>query len=265
MAGKPSRRYPVLNMMIILRLLPRTLAFGCLLTCLLTPAWAGMFDDDEARNAILDLREKVNKFQATTVDRFEKNDRALLDLQNQLTQLKQENAALRGQNELMRNELGQLQQSLQSYYQDINERLQKLEPKQIEVDGQQGMVSPSESADYNVALRLFQNNDIKNALQAFQNFSQRYPKSIYLPLVQFWTGNIYYAQRHYKEALTVLNNLIKDFPQHPKVPDAWSIIGSCQFEKGQKQQARKTFANIIAQYPNSEAASLAKQRLKDLK
>jgi TolA-binding protein len=59
--------------------------------------------------------------------------------------------------------------------------------------------------------------------------------------------------------------MIKDFPQHVKVPDAWSIIASCQVEKGQKQQARKTFNNIIAQYPQSEAATLAKQRLKDLR
>jgi tol-pal system protein YbgF len=252
-------------MMMILRLLQRTLAFGCLLSTLSMPAAAGIFDDDEARNAILDLREKVNKFQATTVDRFEKNDRALLDLQNQLAQLKQENASLRGQNELMRNELGQLQQSLQSYYQDLSERLKKLEPKQVEVDGQQGMVLPSETADYNAALRLFQNNDIKNALLAFQNFSQRYPQSIYLPLAQFWMGNIFYAQRNYKDALATLSNMIKDFPQHVKVPDAWSIIASCQVEKGQKQQARKTFNNIIAQYPQSEAATLAKQRLKDLR
>lgn len=245
--------------------LSKNFLIAYLFTSLSLSAWAGLFDDDDARRAILDLRDKVNSFQATAVDRFEKNNQALLDLQNQLSQLKDENAALRGQNETLRNDAKQLQQTLQSYYQDLNERLKKLEPKQVEIDGQQGMVAPTESADYNSALRLFQNNDIKNALQAFQNFSQRYPDSVYLPLVQFWTGNIFYAQRHYKEALATLHNMIKKFPQHPKIPDALSVVGSCQLESGQKQQARKTFSTIIAQYPDSEAASLAKQRLKDLK
>ncbi|MCS6766192.1 MAG: hypothetical protein MO847_07110 [Candidatus Protistobacter heckmanni] len=41
------------------------------------PARAGMFDDDEARKAIIDLRDKLNAFQATASDRVEQNSRAI--------------------------------------------------------------------------------------------------------------------------------------------------------------------------------------------
>lgn len=263
MERQPPSRYSLLKMTTYP--LRKIFASTLILVNLLNTVQAGLLDDDEARRAILDLREKVNNFQATTVDRFEKNNQSLLDLQNQLTQLKEEYSKLRGQNEILQNDIKQLQQALQNYYQDLNERLKKIEPKQIEIDGQRGSVLPAESIDYEIALKFFHKNDIKNALYAFQNFSKRYPESIYLPLAQFWIGNIFYAQRNYKDAITTLHNMIRKFPQHPKVADAWTVIGSCQSESGQKQQARKTFSIVITQYPESEAASLAKQRLKDLK
>ena len=70
------------------------------------PARAGLFDDDEARRAILDIRQKIEQGserqkagQAELTEQINQLKRSLLDLNNQLEQMRGDNASLRGQNE----------------------------------------------------------------------------------------------------------------------------------------------------------------------
>ena len=62
------------------------------------PAYAGMFDDDEARRQIKDLSIQTN-------ERLETLSKAQFDLVNQLQSLREENAKLRGQVEALTYEL----------------------------------------------------------------------------------------------------------------------------------------------------------------
>ena len=66
------------------------------------PASAGMFDDEEARRQIADVRRQVET-QAKTLERIESqvtDKKALLELVNQIEALKGEIASLRGQLEI---------------------------------------------------------------------------------------------------------------------------------------------------------------------
>lgn len=248
------------------RLTPIAAAMTFALTLMVAvPAQAGLFDDDQARQAILELREKINSFQATTVDRFEKNNQATLDLQNQLNQLKDDNAQLRGQNEALQNDLAKLQRSQLEGYRELDERIKKTEPKLMMVEGREGLVDVAEQKDYEQALKVLRDNDMKTAVTRFQSFVQRYPSSVYLPLAEFWLGSALYSQRDCKNALITLQDMVKKFSAHPKVPDALSVIGNCQAELGQKGPAKKTFEMIVSKYPSTDAAALAKQRLTQLK
>jgi TolA-binding protein len=55
--------------------------------------------------------------------------------------------------------------------------------------------------------------------------------------------------------------LLATFPDSQKVPDALLNIASAQIELGDNAGARKTFEEIVAKYPTSEAAGKARQRL----
>src|SRR4051812_11974599 len=95
-----------------------TVVAGSLLACV-TPAPPAVFDDDEARKAILDVRAKVIEQQrqldamSRKVDdltaRAEPMSRAQIDTQNQLESMRQEIARLRGQLEVQANELANAQ------------------------------------------------------------------------------------------------------------------------------------------------------------
>jgi len=68
------------------------------------PARAGLFDDEEARRQIADVRRQVEA-QAKTLARIESevtDKKALLELVNQIEALKQENALLRQEVEALR-------------------------------------------------------------------------------------------------------------------------------------------------------------------
>ena len=59
-----------------------------------------MFDDDEARRAILDLRQKVQigeDQRRTMADQIDQLRRSLLDLNTRIDQQRDDNAKLRGQ------------------------------------------------------------------------------------------------------------------------------------------------------------------------
>jgi TolA-binding protein len=148
------------------------------------PAHAGIFDDDQARQAILDLRSKTDSLSS----QLSAAQRTILDQSNRLDQLNQQVATLRGQNEDMANQLSTLQKQQKDYYTDLDTRLKKFEPQQQTVDGVQGEVQPGETDSFNAASQQFRSGDFKNAATSFRSFISKYPNSPYQPTAQYWLG-----------------------------------------------------------------------------
>lgn len=226
-------------------------------------AGAGVFDDDEARKAILDLRAKVDTLARDVNARIDtKSDKSsTLDLvsQNELTM--QEIAKLRGQIEVLANDLANAQKRQKDFYVDLDARLRKLEPHEVTIDGKASQVDPNEQQTYEAAMQLFKSGDYKTAGAALSEFVHRYPASGYAANAQYWLGNAYYAQRDCKNAIAAQLVVLKTYPDSPKAADAMLNIASCQTELKDKA-AKKTLQDLIKQYPDSSAAATAKERLK---
>ena len=215
--------------------------------------WA-ILSDDEARRAILELRKSVSASQA-----------AILDLQNQLDKHKSENAQLRGQIESLQKQSDDLSNNQKSFYQDLDARISRLEPQNVEVEGVTGIVQAGEKSSYDEALKSFQAGQIKNADSEFTTFIRKYPSSPYLPLALYWSGNTKYALKDYKAAITQLQGLISRYPGHQRVPAAILTMANANLESGKKAVAKKLFTDLIAKYPDSDAANEAKPILAGIK
>jgi len=215
--------------------------------------WA-ILSDDEARRAILELRKSVSTSQA-----------AILDLQNQLDKHKSENAQLRGQIESLQKQNDDLSNNQKSFYQDLDARVSRLEPQNVEVEGVTGIVQAGEKSSYDEALKSFQAGQIKNADSEFTSFIRKYPSSPYLPLALYWSGNTKYALKDYKAAITQLQGLISRYPGHQRVPAAILTMANANLESGKKAVAKKLFTDLIAKYPDSDAANEAKPILAGIK
>ena len=235
-------------------------------------ASAALFDDDEARKAILDLRQKVDAQQQRNVEELKKaNDdnaqlrRSVLDLSNQIEVLRADLAKLRGQDEQLAREVAELQRKQKDMTQGVDERLRKFEPSKVTVDGKEFVAGPAETRDFDLALAALRKSDFAGAQTAFTDFINRNPASGYRPSALFWLGNAQYALRLYKEAVVNFKSVVALASDHLRAPEAALSIANCQIELKDTASARKTLNDLIKVYPQSEAASVAKDRLTKLK
>ena len=241
--------------------------------CLALAAWiplqshAGILDDNEARKAILDLRAKIDTLARDVNARIDtKADKsAALEMVNQNEQAMAEIAKLRGQLEVLSNDITTAQKRQKDFYADLDARIRKLEPRQVTIDGQEAAVAADEQTSYDAAMGAFKARDYKAAASQLGEFVRRYPQSGYAANAQYWLGNAYYAQGDCKKAIGAQQVVIATWPDSAKAPDAMLNIGTCYAELKDKKSATKALKDLIAKYPDSASAQAAKDRLPGLK
>lgn len=255
------------------RLIAHVFAAGLLLAPL--AGQAALFEDDEARRAILELRQRMEaqrvagERQSQDLQRATEENaqlrRSLLELQGQIDALKGELARLRGQDEQMARELADLQRGQKDVAASVEERLRKIEPTQVNVDGREFVADPNEQRDFDAALALFRKADFPAAQVTFADFLKRYPQSNYRPSALFWLGNAQYANRDYRGAMGNFRALLQQAPDHARAPEAVLSIANCQIELKDNAGARRTLDDLVKAYPQSEAAVAARERLARLR
>jgi len=233
---------------------------------------AALFEDDEARRAILDLRQKVDISQQRVAEELRKaNDdnaqlrRSLLDLSNQIETLRGEMANLRGQNEQLTRGITDVQRTQKDLTQGVDERLRKVEPGKVTVDGKDFAAEPAEKQEFEAALATLRKGDFAGAQTSFTAFMKRYPQSGYKSSSLFWLANTQYALRDFRAAVTNFRALATADPEHVRTPEALLSTANCLVELKDTKAARKTLEDLVKIYPASEAASVAKERLTKLK
>ena len=242
-------------------------------------AQAQLFGDDQARQAILDLRQRFDQSVAAQnrlVDENTQMRRSMIDLQQQIESLRGELARSRGQEEQLTRDLSELKKT-QMAQQSLEERLRKLEAGEAAravPDPAAGAMPPppsvnsdaaGEKQDYDAALAVFRAGDFKGAQSGFANFIKRHPRSNLAPSALFWLGNAQYATRDYKEAITNFRSLLTASPNHARAPEAMLSIANCQIELKDTRAARATLESLVKTYPQSEAAQAGRERLSRLK
>jgi len=239
------------------RMFSRTLLAFALGLSLSGGSYAGLFEDDEARRAILDLRQKVDKQNES----MQQLQRALLEQQNQFEAMRSELANLRGEKEQLTQDLKRQQDSAKV----VSERLRKFEPSKVTLDGVEFMAEPAETKAYEDALAVFRQGDFATAANVFSDFTRRYPRSGYGVAALFWLGNAQYANRDYKEAIKNFSALLARAPDHARAPESLLSVANCQLELKDTKAARKTLTDLVKSYPQTEAATAANERLAKLK
>ena len=230
-------------------------------------ARAGMFDDDEARQAVARLRDQVEANQKAADERLTRietlaQDRSL-DLAKQIDQLKQDLAQMRGQIEVQDHQIETLDRRQKDLYTDLDARLRKLEAN-AKAQEQQAASTPDpvlEGKAYEAALNQFKQGNYQASVAGFQSFIATYPASQQVSSAQYWIGNAYYALRDYKMAIAAQQKVLATWPDSAKAPDAMLNIASCQAEMGATRTARETLQTLLKKYPGTPAAEQAKQRL----
>ena len=251
---------------------------------------AGIFDDDEARKAILDLRQQISSLNATvnntlsaaqqrSTDEIAQLRKSMIELQNQIERQKSDISQLRGDNEVLARNLAEMQirqkdmlqtseqklQAVEQRSQAVEQKLTKLDPVKIVLDGREFTADPMEKRDFDAAFAMFRTGDFVKSQKALFDFIQRYPGSGYSASALYWLGNAQYSNRDYKEAIINFRSMISKNPDHMRAPEAMLSVANCQLEMKDAKSAKKTLEDLMKTYPKSEAAFAGVERLRTLK
>ena len=249
------------------------LAAALVLGCPAGLAQAGVFDQDALKRIdatdrrLADIQHDLDARLAAIEQQLK--SQGLADLFNQVEQVKADVARLRGQLEVLANDIDQQQKRQRDLYVDLDTRLRKLETAppppaatdQPNTPAVAAPPAPGEQKAYDAALDQFKRADYAGAITSFGTFVRTYPQSPLAASAQYWIGNAQFARRDFRSAIVAQRTLIQQFPDSPKVPDAMLNIASAQSEMGDNAAARRTLEDLIAKYPTSDAGQKAKQRL----
>jgi len=200
---------------------------------------AQAFSDDEARRAILELREQVKRYE-------DQNRQARLQFADQIQSMQNEMARMRGQLEQL------------NWQADLQQRA-----SQDQAGGNTPQVAdPQEQAAYEGPMGLFRSGKYKEAAASFDDFLQAYPDSQLAAEARFYQGSSRYASKDFKGSIQGLQAMIEASPQDPRAPDALLVIAASQIELGNMAGAKSSLQKIVKDYPDTSAAETAKSRLK---
>ncbi|WP_290874752.1 tol-pal system protein YbgF [Aquabacterium sp.] len=246
----------------------RSWAFVLAALCGAAGAQAALFEDDDARRAILELRQQrtqdadaqAGKLAALNAQ-IEQLRRSILDMNAQIEQLRSDLAKQRGQDELLARDVAEMQRRQRDMQSSVDERVRKLEPQPVTVDGKTFKVEPDEKRDFDEALARLRAADFATGAAGLNALLQSRPTTGYRESAWYWLGNAYYGLRQYKEAITSFKQLIDKAPDHARAPEALLSIANCFGELKDNDATRRTLEALVKQYPQTEAAQAARDRL----
>lgn len=227
-------------------------------------AWAGLFDDEEARRQIAAQRAETQQTLDGLKEHLETLAKNQIDFANQVESLRAELARLTGQVEVLANTVESAHKRQQDFYVDLDARLRKLESAAMAATAP-APASPdpqAEMRDYETALSHFRESRFKEAQAAFEAFIAKYPQSAMLPNAHYWLGSSLYQQKLYESAAKTFGQVAATWPNDPKAPDA--LLAQANALVGAKNVggAVKVLETVVEKYPSSPTATTARERIK---
>lgn len=255
---------------------PQRLAGGVLLAALLAgaapQARADFFADNEARRAILDLRQR----HLALTEENSKLRESLQSTQSQLDTLRNELARQRQRDDQLARELAELRRNMPSATNNTEEKTASPVAGSALTAATSTAGSATEAparaedshgekAAFDAALNKFRTSDYAGAQAGLRAYLQKYPQGSRRIAALYWLGNSDYALRNYRGAMRSYRAVVAQAPQHERAPEALLALSACQVELQDTAGARKTLENLIKTYPRSEAAQAAQDRLTRLR
>jgi tol-pal system protein YbgF len=118
--------------------------------------------------------------------------------------------------------------------------------------------------EYQEALGLIRDGKVEKGRAALNDFIADNPKSPLLPNALYWLGESFYHEKRYGQAILTFKEVLRRFPKHHKSPASLLKIGYSYANLGDAQNARFYLETLIQEYPESEPAPMARNKLGQL-
>lgn len=234
---------------------------AALLVAFAAQAHAGLFDDEQARQQVNDLRatmqDKLLK-QDERLDRLEASSKSTLELLNQIDKLKEEVSGLRGKIEVLQFNIDEATKRQQDLYVDLDTRLRNMEQARVE---QKTAQAAGEQKQLDDAIALVKSGKNKEGVAAIWRFTKDNPESPRFAEARYWSGVGFAALKDYKAANAAFGDVVNKAPDDARAPDALLGLASVAAAQKDNKASRKYLVTIVEKYPESAAAATAKKAL----
>jgi tol-pal system protein YbgF len=227
---------------------------------------AGLFDDEEARKQIVQLRNQVAEQQRVIDQRLgeleaQARNRSIIDLFNQVETLRAEMARLRGQLELLQNEIENSQKRQRDLYVDLDGRMRKIETAQ-EAARQAAANAPTQPPVVADPLRSSPPaiaGQLQPPLQSTPVAPQVTPV---VPVADpsreqatYDQGLEHFRAGRFAEAVTAFQFFVRSYPRSPLASSAQYWIGNSLYATRDFRGAITAQRQLLSQYPDSGKAA----------
>ena len=158
--------------------------------------------------------------------------------------------------------------------QELFEQMGRLEGKLDEVMGRFNQVTqrpaappaaapsgPDPNQFYEEAAQDLTQGRYGMAMRGFRDFVQRYPESDLADNAQYGVGECFFAQGMFDSAAAEYQRVGAAHPAGDRVPAALYKLAVSQEKLKQTAEAKKTLSDLVARFPLSGEAQLARERL----
>lgn len=125
-----------------------------------------------------------------------------------------------------------------------------------------GSKTSSEPDDlYQQSYNLYLKGDFESSVASFVDYLRRYPHTSLSDNAAFWIGESYFSMKQYGQAAIAFDKTARIYPASVKAPIALLRAADSFIVRNEKQAAIVRLKQIIEQYPTSNEALTASDRL----
>ena len=234
---------------------------------------AGVASAQSARQKIDDLASRLEQLEQVV------QGQALVELSQKVESLTNEVRALRGELEVVQNENAELRKQQVAALADFDRRLAATSshaavavsapppavPEPPPPPPPPVVETTTPEQRYGRAFDALKAGDYAAAIAGMRDFIARHPDHPLADNAYYWLGQTHYLNRDYVQAIEAFASVGSKSPDSAKAPDALLKRGLSELELKRGEAARRSFNDLIARYPASEAARLAREQLQRLR
>lgn len=210
---------------------------------------------------MIDLRDDIAQLQAT-LSIVQRNQ---ADISVKMDSLTTSMSALTEELSATQNHMSLLSQRLDDVESNINQRVVKLSEKVAPTGAAPTAIEPAPSELYRMAYSDFSRGKYDVAYEGFKVYLEKYPKGELAPQAQFYLGECLYSQNDWSKALDQYDLVERMFPRSESVAPARLKRAQCLELLGQLRESREVLKSLIKDFPNSQEAVTARDKLNTAK
>jgi tol-pal system protein YbgF len=127
-----------------------------------------------------------------------------------------------------------------------------------------GAVNVPERAEYLALLDGLARQDCARVVPQLNSFAAANRESVLADNALYWAARCYALRGDQNQAISKFYDVVTRYPKGDKAPAALWAQGNLFVDLGDSPDARLAFAKLIRDYPNSEEAARARQKLAEL-